>query len=80
MKISKVVLQNWKIDSITFLYEFSVDLYFVLFSSKGTMNIESSIIWEQATYLRKNMYEQILEYANFVVQFFPIILKVPISW
>lgn len=44
------------------------------------MNIESSIIWEQATYLRKNVYKQILEYANFVVHFFPIILKVPISW
>ena len=44
------------------------------------MNIESSIIWEQATYLRKNVYKQILKYANFVVHFFPIILKVPISW
>ena len=34
MKISKVVLQNWKIDSITFLYEFSVDLYFVFINQQ----------------------------------------------
>ena len=43
------------------------------------MNIESSIIREKAIYLRKNVYKQILEYANFAVHFFPIILKVPIS-